>query len=497
MNKNRGDRTETIVMPFKGVIPSGISYLGWRQSSYAYSYQVQYMVKARMVPDKQLETGTETTKTGWKYPNSKWSGDVNTFNKCVTMDKEHRYYRYFGFGGKSLMTKGSYDKLDVVVRVRSFNSKKKQHGTWITNTLTVKCRPDVKVHKIVALADGGIQIYLNTGGWKRGDSQVILHKVRRSGWPDANSHRLDQEVGAIGTEEASGYPYAEFPGKYFRYDFEEGRSITLKNCYFRTCDGVDVSLDGTYNISTIDADISSPKVEVTRGTNAGYVDISVAKNQSNDDWDKVKAWLNCDVNGETVRINPVYEEGTDDAKRTFRFYPPLDSSMKLRIGITNNLGGSFWKTYDKDSLPNLAPLPSNGRVIINYTDGSDEQPDNGTFYGSEYVTMNYEVEKNVSAKRKHEIELPFGRKKPIAFLGDGIERNVSIKGSVPKYDDMQTAKNSTLKYWMSFQEQQGVVFARFPDGEHYTALCTGVSIEQDDEYEEFYSVNLTLEEVDI
>jgi hypothetical protein len=50
---------------------------------------------------------------------------------------------------------------------------------------------------------------------------------------------------------------------------------------------------------------------------------------------------------------------------------------------------------------------------------------------------------------------------------------------------------------MSFQEQQGVVFARFPDGEHYTALCTGVSIEQEDEYEEFYSVNLTLEEVDI
>lgn len=497
MTKDRKTRTETIEMPFGGTIPSGISYLSWRQSSYAYSYQVQYMVKARMIPDKQLETGSEITKTAWKYPNSTWSGDVATINKCVTMDKEHRYYRYYGFGGKSLMTKGSYDKLQVVVRVRSFNSKKKQHGAWVTNTLTVKCKPTVTVYKIVALADGGIQIYLNTGGWKRGDSQVILHDVKNSLSVKTNKHRLDREVGAIGTEEASGYPYAEFEGKYFNYDFEQNQKITLKNCFFRTCDGVDVSLDGTYTISPIDADISEPSIEVLHDHDKGFIDVHIAKNDTADDWDTVQAWLNCTVGEKTVRCDHVVASGTDDDARMFRFYPPLDSELKLRVGIKNNLGGVFWKTYTNSSLSDLKPIPSGGRVIVSYTDGNDVQPDNGTFYGSQYVAMNYEVEKNLSATRKCEKEIPFGRKKPIAFLGEGVEKKLSIKGSVPRDSEMETATNSNLKDWMDFQEQQGIVLIRLPDGEHYTALCTGLSLEQDDEYEEFYNVNLTAEEVDI
>lgn len=498
MTTNRKTRTEIIVMPFKGSIPSGISFLSWRQSSYAYSYQVQYMVKARMIPDKQLDTGTEITKTGWKYPNTAWSGDVNKINRCVTMDKKNRFYRYYGFGGKSLMTKGSYDKLQVVVRVRSFNKKKKQHGAWVTNTLTIKCKPDVKVHKIVALADGGIQIYLNTGGWKRGDSKVILRDVRHIGaTKKQNKKNLTDEVGAIGTEEASGYPYAEFAGDLFKTDFEQNQQITLKNCVFRTCDGVDVSLDGTYTISPIDADISAPKITITRDEDSGHIYAKIQKNDTADDWDNVKAWMLCTVNGEDVRIDAVEDTGSDDSTRRFYFYPPLDVELKLRVGITNNLGGKFWKTYTSSTIPNLSPILSHGRVMLNYTDGTDEQPDNGAFHGSKIVAVNYEVEKSMSAKRPHEKELPFGRKRPIAFLGEGLERNINVKGSVPKTTDMQTAAYSTLKDWLEFQEQQGIVFARLPDGEHYTALCTGLSLEQEDEEDEFYKVNLTLEEVDI
>ena len=498
MNSNRKTRETTIVMPFKGNIPSGVSYIGWRQSSYAYSYQVQYMVTARMIPDKQLATGSDTTKTGWKYPNPEWSGEVNTFNKCVTMDKEHRYYRYYNFSGKSLMTKGSYDKLEVTVRVRSFNKTKKQHGTWVTEKIYVKCKPDVKVHKIVALADGGIQIYLNTNGWKRGDSKVIMKDVRHTGaTKKQNKKTITDEVGAIGTEEADGYPYAEFEGALFNTDFEQNEQITLKNCVFRTCDGVDVSLDGTYKIANIDADIEEPDVTVSVNKNTAKLEAVIKKKSAhtNDDWDNVKCWMYAD--GE--RCDAVQSHGTNDETRVYEFYPPLDAELKLRIGITNNLGGKFWKTYTQKSFAHLAPMDSNGRIIVNYTDGTDEQPNNGMFNGSKVAVMNYETEYSTNATRPHEKELPFGRQRPIAFLGEGLEKTINVKGNIDATVDGEysSAEYSTYKDWLEFQNQQGIVLLRMPNAITFNALCTNVTIEQEDEYDESRSVSMVLEEVDI
>lgn len=500
MNSNRKTRETTIVMPFKGTIPSGVSYIGWRQSSYAYSYQIQYMVTARMIPDRQLETGTETTKTGWKYPNPAWSGNVNTFNKCVAQDKKNRYYRYYNFAGKSLMTAGSYDRLAVSVRVRSFNSKKKQHGAWVTKTIYIKCKPDVKVYKIVALADGGIQIYLNTGGWKRGDSQVILGDVRHTGAAAAeNKKKLIDEVGAIGGEEAKDYPYAEFAGNLFNTDFRENQQITLKNCTFRTCDGVDVSLDGTYTIDPVSAVIDAPNISVTRDEDAALISATIAKGDAADDWDDVQAWLNCIVHGETVRYDYVLSEGSGDATRKFYFRPPLDCEMQMCIGIKNNLGGSFSKTYTVNDLQQLAPILSKERVMINYTDGTDKQPSNGMFNGSKLAVMNYEVDYSIDASRPYEKELPFGRSRPIAFLGEGLEKTLNIKGSIDgtETDEFKTVPYSGYYDWLRFQDQQGIILLRMPFGRTYTALCTKLQISQEDEFDETRSIDLSIDEVEI
>ena len=212
MNSSRGGRTDTITMPLGGVVPSGVSYFGWKQSSYAYSYQVQYQVIARLTPTKQLSTGTTTSSTAWKYPNKAWSGNVDTMNKSVAADKKNRWYRYFNVAGLSFMTKGSYDQLQVKVRVRSFNSKKTKkkgkttysynHGNWYTKTLTIKCVPTVSIVKIIALADGGFNIYLNPGKWMRGGSKVILNDVRHSGSSVIeNKRQLTDAVDAIGDPE--------------------------------------------------------------------------------------------------------------------------------------------------------------------------------------------------------------------------------------------------------------------------------------------------------
>lgn len=500
MNSNRKTRETTIVMPFEGVIPSDVSYIGWRQSSYAYSYQVQYMVTARMIPEKQLSTGSDTTKTGWKYPNPSWSGNVDTFNKCVAQDKKNRYYRYYSFAGKSLMTKGSYDKLAVTVRVRSFNKTKKQHGAWVTKKLYIKCKPTVEVYKIVALADGGIQIYLNTNGWMRGDSKVILKDVRHTNAAIAeNKKQLTDEVGAIGTEEASGYPYAEFKGSDFNTDFRENEQITLKNCVFRTCDGVDVSLDGTYTIDPVSAIIDDPVIEITRNEDAGLISVKISKGDETDDWDNVYAWMNCIVHGETKRYDYSKMSGSGDSNRYFYFSPPLDCAMHLCVGITNNLGGKFTKTYTESNYSGLAKIPSKERVMINYTDGTDEQPSNGVFNGSKVASMNYDVDYSIDAKRPYEKEMPFGRTRPIAFLGEGLEKTINIKGSIDGTEDdsYKTAAYSSYYDWLALQEQQGIVLVRMPFGRTFTALCTKLTISQEDEFDETRNIDLSVDEVEI
>lgn len=497
MNASRGARATSVTMPFGGTIPTGSSYVGWRQPSFTYSYQPQYYVKARLVPDKQLATGSSYSKTAWKWVNADWKTDPakpDTKNGGVTMDKNNRWYRYLNFAGKSLMTKGSYDLMEIYVRVRTYNSKAKQHGAWVTQKIAVKCRPTVKVHKIVALASGGLRVYLNTGGWKRGGSKLVMQDIRHEGAAKKqNKSSITAEVDAIGGEEATSYPYVEISGSLLNTDFLPGEKIVFKSCAFRTCDGVDASIDGTYTIDAVSAHIDEPNVDIARDEDTGTVTVKLTKGDAADDWDEAGAMTAVEVRGETVKFNPVYTSGTDDAARTYKFMPPLDSPIRLTLMVTNDLGGLWSRTYELD------PIPSNGRVMVNYTDGTDKQPKNGMFYGSKVAAMNYDVETSTDAAREADVELPHGRKRPVAFLAEGLKKTISVKGSIGALLDgsLETVPFSGYYDWLDFQEQQGLVLLRMPDTDTYQCVCTKATISQEDEYDETKAVDLSFEEVDV
>lgn len=495
MSSDRKKRETTIVMPFEGVIPSSIPFIGWKQSSYTYSYQVQYMVNARLVPKKQLSTGSKSSKTAWKYPNSSWSGDVNTINKCIAPDKDNKYYKYYSFAGKSLMTKGSYDALAVTVRVRSFNKTKKQHGPWVTKDLQVKCKPTVKITKILALADGGIRIHLDTGGWMRGNSKVVLGNVRHESQIKENKKKLSCEVDAIGSKSL----YADFPGKNFDADFRENEKIVLKDCYFETCDGVGVALDGTYTIDPASAVLDNPIVSIVKDADEASLEVELSKSDTADVWGDVESWLFYKDGTRLKRIDCAESWDCENEGKGFKFYPPLDRELILGIGIENNLGGKYKGTVTQLLKEELTDIASEGRIIVNYTDGTDEQPGNGMFNGSKIAVMNYETEVSTDASRTYETELPHGRKRPVAFLGEGLEMSISIKGTIDatQSDEYTTAKYSSHRHWKDFQEQQGIVLVRLPGGEFYQALCTKVAIDQSDEYDDCKEVTLSMEEVDL
>lgn len=501
INSARTIGGNNLTMPFKGKIPSGVSYMGWKQTSFTYSYQVQYYIKGRMTPDKQLDTGKTWKKTDWKYPNTAWGTvAVNSLNKGVTVDKKNRWYRYLNFAGKSLMTAGSYDRLIIGMRVRSYNPKAKQHGPWVTGNVYFSCVPTVKVHKLVALADGGLRVYLNTGGWKRGGSKLILGNVRHiAASKKENKKTITEEVDAIGGEEAADYPYVDIAGSNFNCEFLPDENIVLTNCRFRTCDGAEASIDGTYyHIETVNAAIIDPVVNITRNEATGTITAKFTKGDKDDDWDKSEAWLTCTVNGEALRVNHVSVAGTDDQARTYRFQPPLDCPMKLHFGIWNDLGGAKYLDLTEKDYQELRPFESNGRILVNYSDGTETQPKNGNFYGSQAAAMLYDTECSTNAARAFDSELPFGRTRPVAFLGQGVTRTISVKGSIDASQDgyFQDVPNSGKEHWTDFQEQQGLVFIRMPGGVTYQAVTESVNIAQE-EYEETCEVSLSFQEVSV
>ena len=256
---------------------------------------------------------------------------------------------------------------------------------------------------------------------------------------------------------------------------------------------MDASIDGTYAIDKVDAVVDEPDVAITRNEDDGTVTVKVTKADANDDWDTVSAWTNVYVRGEKVRFDPVYSSGTDDAARTFIFMPPFDSSVKLYVKVKNDLGGQKQTSYD------VEPIPSKSRIMVNYTDGSDTQLKNGRFYGSKVAAMVFETEVSTDAARESETFMPFGRDKPFATLGDGVEKTVSVKGSIGNTDDgfFEPVPYSGHYDWLAFQKQQGLVLLRMPNTDTYQALCTKMTINQEDEYDETKTVDMSFMEVSV
>lgn len=470
-------RKVSIQMPFAGVVPQGIQYVSWKQNSFSYSYQAQYKIVARLSPTKNFQTGVEESQTGWKYFNPNYSGPVDSLDKGAKADPLHDYFRYYSIRGKHFMTKGSYDKLDFMVRVRSFNSSKKLHGEWVQRTLTIVCVPDVTIHKIVARADGGMNIYFDTHGWLRGHSTFEMTKLVVD---DVNilKAKFTDEIVAIGEEEAREYPYVIVNGDKLSGDVTNNQSIKITG-KFITCDGASDSVSGTYTTDPVSAVIDAPVIVKTINNYDSTVTIDVKKSDRLDDWDDVSCYLKT---ADKKRYDAVAVEKLSNEGRRFTFQPPFDVDCNMVVHVTNNLAGEYAHTYK-----NYVRLNSEGKVVINYNDGTDDQ----------VVAMNYDVMINLTGKRSYEKELPFGRSKPIGFLGEGVERSITINGSIDGTDtgELQTVANSSYTDWLMFQQNLGLVNVRCPKGKSYKGICHTCNISQEDEFDDGQKISINIEEV--
>ena len=500
MDKARGNRTKSIAMKFGLSVADGISYLGWKQNGYVGSYQVQYKVTGRLTPEEQFSKGASTTVTDWKYPYSDWVGDVDKLNKGVKADSGNVYYLGANFKKCIFMTPKLCDKFSIRVRVRPFNIAKKTHGEWVYETLTVYCVPQPKVHKVVALANGGLRVYLDMDGWTRGGTNVFFKDVRHVDGTNAMAKNEVYDVmNGIGDAKAGNYPYVTLNGKYLKESFYADETVVFKDVFVKTCDGEAVSINGSYKIDSVISTIDNPTITIKKDANNHAISVSLAKYSPNVQWDDVAVGMVYISSKGTGSVLEVAKTDGANGSSTWLFQPPLDSELQVWVSIKNKLGGDFYKWYTSRDFSALDKIVSGGRAVINYTRGYDVQPDNGLFYGSSVVELLYDVQYNLTTKKQVEKELPWGRSKPVAFLRDGVETSISLSGSIGSVADSEfnLTVNSNIRMWHQFREHQGMVFLRLPDGEFFTAVCTSVSMSPEDEYDEIRQISLSLEEVDV
>lgn len=495
MDATRLKRGIGITMQYAGVIPATMPYVGWKQNSYSYSFQAQWKVKARLSPQKQLDTGVEYTACDWKHFNPEYIGNIDQLNIGVKADPNNEYLRYYSFAGKSIMTPGRYDQMTISVRVRSFNASKKQHGPWVSRDITVYCVPQVEIYKVVALADGGCNIYFDLHGWNRGGSWFVAHDITCDGKVLLEGKNLGLQLNAIGSEQAPGHPYVTIPGKYVKGTVKPGKSFTV-NAEFKTCDARVVSGIWDVTVDDVSSVIDSPKLTMIKDNDAGRIVIDVTKSDIHDDWDSVSCFLQ-NLFDDADKCLPSQVGALENEGRRCVFYPDLDKVYVINTIISNDLGGRH------EAISVIAGddirIESSGRCMINYTEGAANVAGaERAAYLPLVAAMNYSTTYSVNGKRKSEKETPFGRKKPVAFLGDSVERTIKISGSIDSTPgrDFVSVPFSSYDDWLKFQNTQGIILVRLPNAKTFHGLCSSVNLNQEDEYDEFRTVDVTFEEVD-
>ena len=334
---DRKNHHTLVYMPLGGAIQPESSLVCWQQNSYTYGFQAQYRVRARLTPENAEQVGATTKATAWKHIVPSWNQNtsIDKVDQLIYPNSASKWFVYkdFDFAGMDFSEVGGFDKLEIDLRVRSFSKSKKQHGSWTTGTITVKCRPVVSFSEIVAFHGGGLRFYFDLGGWTRGGSWFKLKSVKRAGdGTELLKAEARDEIDGIGDEENKEWPYAGFLGKHFNAAFAPGEAIRIEG-EFETCDGVIIPITGDYSVSGTVATVGTPNAEAVVDEDAATLAVTISKSNPSEDWDDVSAWIMC---GEE-RIDPCTVEIGENEARIFSFMPPLDRSMDLYANVENDL----------------------------------------------------------------------------------------------------------------------------------------------------------------
>ena len=463
-------------------------YVGFKQNSKTYPFQIQYRQRSRYTSANARIKGAQWTNwSAWKNavavsgiakdatesakPVNKWL----KANKGV--NKKGTYQTFFTMS--SYQIPATYDARQFQFRIRTINKSKAKHGNWTTQTLSVYKRAAVVDETIITASDGGMKIKFNYI-WDR-TANIQVNSIKDSAGRELLKKDFTSAVqSAYLTSQTSPTPRAGYQGGQVLIPMSRlkrrivvGETLTL-GVNFTTGDGAPTPLT------------SGTVIEPRR-------DIPMTINRT---WDEERGLLTVTAtNNDSVRLADVccnvsytyngksYSAAAVSVSKnlaaggtsTFYFFPPIGIPLTLYIKEEDVLD------YKDAETAQTFTVTAKG-YRFNKTNSL-------SICGVAWGNANYEI----NSEPQFETALPYGRNNNVIFYGQGNTNSITFGATLVDKENCYGGSYARKLAWDTVRNNQGVYYFRTNKGDMYKVGMTSVNLNH--ETKDLYELQVEMLEV--
>ena len=464
--------------------------VGFRQSSFTYPFQVQYRTRSRYTKANAKVKGASWTKWGsWRnaVAVSGIARDATESDKPVNkwlkankgVNRKSKYLTFLTFSSYQIAE--DYDARQFEFRVRTFNKAKAKHGSWTSQVLSVYRRASVRDETYYASPEGGLICDFNYA-WDRGYS-IQVNSLKDSGRRELLQKKVKTTANTDGQRSAATVPAlrdgyipgtVEIPLSKLKREVVPGEALSA-DMRFVTEDKGATAFD-SHEVLDASPEISPMVLTPTWDEVTGVLTVSVAKSDPDDVIDQLGCTVSYTYRGKNYSMEPV-ASSTDLAAAacgTFTFFPPLGTDLTVKAK------SSTYRSVRTDMAGTSLRAP--GYRLNSHVDTG--------------LCALCWAEPKVDVKSSASVEtaLPFGRKKQLAFYGEGSSTSLTLTAKVVDGDaDQYGGIYATRECWDKVSENQGIYTLRSAAGDMYKVAVQSVSVSKDTA--NLYDLSISMQEV--
>lgn len=463
--------------------------VGFRQSATTFPYQVQYRSRSRYTKANAKVKGATWTKWGsWRNAvavsgiakdATESSNPVNKWLKANKgVNRTSKYLTFYTFSSYQIAE--AYDARQFEFRVRTFNKAKAKHGSWTSQVLSVYRRAAVRDETYYAGAQGGLICDFNYA-WDRSYS-IQVNSVRDAAGRELLTKSFKTTANTDGQRSAVTVPAirdgyipgtVEVPLSKLKREVAAGEDLTV-DIRFVTEDKGATAFE-SHRVLDSEPAISPMTITPTWDEVTGVLTVLVAKGDPDDVIDQLGCSVSYTYRGKAYSIEPVasHIDLASASCGSFTFFPPLGTALTVKAKA------STYRSVRTDEAATSLSAP--GYRLNSHADAG--------LCALAWAGAGIDVKSSASV----ETALPFGRKKQIAFYGDGTSTSVTLSAKVLEVADQYGGAFASREGWDRMAEAQGICTLRTPRGGMYRVAVQSVSLTRDDAG--IYSLSVSAQEV--
>lgn len=460
--------------------------VGFKQSSTAYPYQIQYRQHSRYtVANAKVKGATWTNWSPWKNAIGVTGIPVDAyeFQKPIAgwmkankgVNKNSTYLTFYSFD--SYVIPNLYDARQFQFRIRTFNKSQAKHGDFRASVLSVYKRAEVVDSTLITASDGGLKIKYNYL-WDR-TASIAVNSIK-----DSEGRELLKKAYTTGiqlttlNENTTPTPRQGYKAGVVNIDIDKLKRRVLKNEQL-TLDIRFVTVDGAPTMFP-----SGTVIEPTRDINVnlsytwdqvlGLLKVQAANNDS-----VALANIGCNVsysyNGKAYSLAAFNVTKNLTGTSTFYYYPPI--GIPVNIYVKEEDANDY---KDNQSITGLTLNASGYRLNkVNST----------SICGLAWGEPSY----SVNGQPQYQTSLPYGRQSNVIFYGQGTTKSITLSATIVDKENCYGGSYARKLAWQNVQNNQGLYIFRTNKGELFKVGLTGVDMKHN--VKDLYDLQVNMVEV--